>query len=166
MAAKILWPGPVPGVMNVAKVTFGAKSSDNPDVLWPATDISIGTVLFKALPGTFIKNVIRNIRTGFGSTGAFIMNVGDGTDPDGWIESTDQNASDAGMYSVDTHAIGSTGATNAYAFINGKLCSTGNTLDTDGLESVVVATVGAHPLNLGLADFYVMYFFDGEVDPK
>jgi hypothetical protein len=163
MAAKILTPSMLPGVMQVAKCSFGAKATDNPDVLWPATDISIGTVLFRAPKGTFIKDVTMHIKTAFGSTGAFVMDIGDGTDADGFIESTDLVASDAKIYSSAFRQVGSTGALNSYALGDGKLTTSDSTLDTDNLENAVVATVGAHPLNAGLADFYVTYFSTLEI---
>ena len=164
MALKKLVSSMLPGGMHLARVTFGAKSTDNPDVLWPATDISAGTVLFKAPVGTVITNVRFHIGTAFGSTGAFIMNVGDATDPDGWFESTDLVASDVGKH-VASWSLQSTGIANPNAFAKGKEVSTGNTLDADNLESVVVVTVGTAPLNAGLADFYVEYFNKNELSP-
>ena len=153
----------LPGVPHVAKVTFGAKAVDVPDVLWPATDISIGTILFKAPVGTLITNLRLHIRTAFGSSGAFVMNVGDATDPDGYFESTDLVASDVGIHSMTTREHGSTGAASVLAHVHGKLVSALNTLDTKNLESAVVVTVGTAPLNAGLADFYVEYMTLGEL---
>lgn len=155
MAAKVLNTTMKPGTVQIAKVSFGI-ASDNPDVAFSAiaSDVEAKT-LFKVPFGTFVTNVIVNVRTAFGSTGSPTWTIGD-TDADGYLPSSDLIASDAGIKSM-LGKDGSTGGAFAAAYHSGRLYGSDDTYDTDNLVAIQ-ATQGTTFINAGLADVYLVFF--------
>lgn len=158
MAAKTIAPFlGVPGGVKVAKVSFGI-ASDSPDVSVTAVASDVRAVtVFNVPAGTFVTNLIVNVKTALDSTGAFTMSIGD-TDADGYIVDTDLLASDAGIKSMLGKA-GSTGAAHAEAYLSGRLYGSDfdSGPDSDGHYQIAV-TLGTAPINAGLADIYLVYF--------
>jgi hypothetical protein len=128
--------GENPQVVKVKKVTLGFDSGD--------VQVSAeGTVALANVPaGTLVLDVLSNVNEAF--TALVTIDIGDGTDPDGWLATAKvapTSAVSSGLFKRTTEA-------TAEAFAGGKYYAAADTIDA------VVA--GAAP-DVGELDVYIVF---------
>ncbi len=87
------------------------------DITYADDTVTVGAIAVPA--NTYVQKVIAYIETAFSTGGS--VDCGDGTDPDGWIDTTQMSASNTGV------KIG-TGGDSAF-YITGKGYTTADTID-------------------------------------